>query len=595
MMISPLKEMCFWQYCSLFLGAINIISCQSSSKEEGMIPPNVIVILSDDQGWGDLSITGNTTLQTPNIDRIGKEGALLSRFYVSPVCSPTRAEFLTGRYHTRMGVYSTSAGGEMMDLDEKTIAQVFQEAGYATAAFGKWHNGMQFPYHPNARGFEEYYGFCSGHWGDYFSPPLDHNGELVKGNGYLTNDFTDHALDFMADNKDQPFFMYVAYNTPHAPMQVPDRWWKDMVSRNLNQYTDDRFEEDTLFTKAALAMCENIDWNVGRILDQLDESKLAENTIILYFSDNGPNSYRYNAGFKGRKGSIDEGGVRSPFLIRYPGNIPEGIEVSALSGAIDLLPTLADFSGIEVSTEKKLDGVSLKSVLTNSASPEDRYLYSYWKGKAGVRTQKYLYTHQDELYDIEEDPGQRNNITEDDALKGEMEGLLTAWVNKVESEQNIEERPFPLGHPAAEITQMPARDGIAHGGIQRSNKYPNCSFFTNWKKLEDRVTWDVNVWESGIFEVELYYTCPSEDTGATVQLSIGEQSLKYQVEEAHDPPLRGMENDRVQRPESYVKDFKKVSMGTIQLDGGRGVLELKAMDIPGESVMDFRLLVFRKI
>ena len=135
-------------------------------------PPNIVVILTDDQGWGDLSLNGNNDLSTPNIDSLAKDGASFDRFFVCPVCSPTRAEFLTGRYHVRGGVYSTSAGGERLNLDEITIADTFKSAGYTTGAFGKWHNGMQYPYHPNGRGFDEFYGFCSGHWGDYFSPPL---------------------------------------------------------------------------------------------------------------------------------------------------------------------------------------------------------------------------------------------------------------------------------------------------------------------------------------------------------------------------------------------------------------------------------------
>ena len=143
--------------------------------------PNIVVILTDDQGWGDLSLNGNKDLSTPNIDSLAHDGARFDRFFVCPVCSPTRAEFLTGRYHVRGGVYSTSTGGERLDLDELTIADTFKSAGYATGAFGKWHNGMQYPYHPNGRGFDEFYGFCSGHWGDYFSPPLEHNGQIVKG------------------------------------------------------------------------------------------------------------------------------------------------------------------------------------------------------------------------------------------------------------------------------------------------------------------------------------------------------------------------------------------------------------------------------
>ena len=159
--------------------------------------PNIVIFLADDQGWGDLSLNGNHNLQTPHIDSLARDGAMLDRFYVCPVCSPTRAEFLTGRYHPRGSVFSTSAGGERLDLDERTVGDVFRDAGYATGAFGKWHNGMQYPYHPNGRGFDEYYGFCSGHWGDYFSPPLEKNGQLVRGQGFIIDDFTNQAMAFI--------------------------------------------------------------------------------------------------------------------------------------------------------------------------------------------------------------------------------------------------------------------------------------------------------------------------------------------------------------------------------------------------------------
>ncbi|HKL20287.1 MAG TPA: sulfatase-like hydrolase/transferase, partial [Tichowtungia sp.] len=162
-------------------------------ERSGAAKPNIVVVLTDDQGWGDLSLHGNTQIATPNIDRLARAGAQFDRFYVSPVCSPTRAEFLTGRHHDRLGVYSTSEGGERLNADETTIADVFKAAGYQTAAFGKWHNGTQFPYHPNARGFDKFYGFCSGHWGSYFSPMLEHNGQIVQGSGFLPDDLTEHA------------------------------------------------------------------------------------------------------------------------------------------------------------------------------------------------------------------------------------------------------------------------------------------------------------------------------------------------------------------------------------------------------------------
>jgi arylsulfatase A-like enzyme len=162
--------------------------------------PNVVIFLADDSGWGDYSISGNTMVKTPNIDSIARQGASLDRFFVCAVCAPTRAEFFTGRYHPRTGVRGVSTGAERMNTDEKTLADAFKAAGYATGAFGKWHNGSQWPYHPSARGFEEYYGFTSGHWGEYFDPPLDHNGKAVRGKGYIADDITTHAIEFIEKN-----------------------------------------------------------------------------------------------------------------------------------------------------------------------------------------------------------------------------------------------------------------------------------------------------------------------------------------------------------------------------------------------------------
>jgi len=263
-------------------------------------PPNVVVILADDQGWGDLSGTGNTNLATTNIDSLAQDGATVEYFYVCAVCAPTRAEFLTGRYHPRTGVSGVSRGDERLNADETTIADVFHAAGYATGAFGKWHNGTQPPLHPNNRGFDEFYGFTSGHWGHYFSPPLDHNGKRVRGDGFIADDFADHAIRFIRENQERPFFCYVPFNTPHSPMMVPDRFYDKFAGKAPELRHRDGAKEDVMMTRAALALCENIDWNVGRILQTLQELELSDNTIVVYFSANGPISWRWNGGMKGR-------------------------------------------------------------------------------------------------------------------------------------------------------------------------------------------------------------------------------------------------------------------------------------------------------
>ena len=553
--------------------------------------PNVVVILADDQGWGDLSVNGNSNLSTPHIDSLAKSGAVFDRFYVCPVCSPTRAEFLTGRYHPRGGVGDVSKGGERLNLSEKTIADTFKAAGFVTGAFGKWHNGTQWPYHPNARGFDEYYGFTSGHWGSYFYPPLDHNGTPVRGKGFLADDLTEHAMQFIEQNQAHPFFCYVPYNTPHSPMQVPERFWQKFAQAELKLRARDPKQEDQDFTRAALAMCENIDWNVGRLLQRLDDLKLADNTIVIYFSDNGPNGWRWNGGMKGRKGSTDEGGVRAPFLIRWPGHVPAGRRVPQIAGAIDLLPTLADLAGIPVASPKPLDGVSLKPLLTGAARDwPNRMIFSHWMGKVSVRTQRHRLDAAGKLFDMEADLGQDRDLAQaQPETAARLSQAVAAWRKEMLPGLKNDDRPFPVGYREFPLTQLPARDGLPHGGVQRSANAPNSSFFQHWTRPEDSITWDIEIATAGRYEAVILYTCPLADIGSTVELSCNGSRIEGVVSEAHDPPLRGAENDRVPRQgESYVKDFQPLRLGVLDLKPGRGLLTLRALKVSGRQVMDVR-------
>jgi arylsulfatase A-like enzyme len=574
----------------------SLVSCRSTSNQ-AIERPNIVIFLTDDQGWGDLSLTGNTALRTPHIDSLAFNGALFEHFYVCPVCSPTRAELLTGRYHVRGGVYDTGAGGERLDLDEVTFAEILQTAGYVTAAFGKWHNGMQYPYHPNARGFDEFYGFCSGHWGNYFDPVLEHNGILTKGKGYIIDDLTDMGINFIESNKNKPFLLYLPYNTPHSPMQVPERWWNRFKEMEL---PDHRYNEreNPDHTRAAYAMCENIDWNVGRVMNKLKEIGLEKNTIVIYLSDNGPNGWRWNGGMEGIKGSTDEGGVRSPFLIQWEGRIRPGTRVRQIASSIDLFPTIIDMAGIPGCSDTKLDGISLKPLLFDEEVDwEARKIFNYWNNRTSVRDQQYRLDHQNRLFDMAIDPGQLVDISEQ--LPDVLENMIQAkeqWELEVLSElPERDMRPFPVGHPEFEYTQLPARDGIAHGNIQRSNRWPNCSFFTNWTSVDDKITWDVEVLSEGEYESIIYYTCTDGNTGSTIELSFGDITLQREITEVHDPPLIGMENDRVLRTESYVKDFKPLDLGTIYLEKSVGQLTLRATEIRGKEVIDFRLMMLRKL
>ena len=558
--------------------------------------PNVILIITDDQGWGDLSFNGNRNLKTPNIDALATNGVSFENFYVQPVCSPTRAELLTGRHYTRLGVYDTSAGGERFNLEETTIAEVFKKEGYHTAAYGKWHSGSQPPYHPNSRGFDDYYGFTSGHWGNYFSPMLEHNGKIVKGNGFLVDDLTNRSIDFIAKHQEEPFFLYLPLNTPHSPMQVPDEYWNRFEEKELEFKYQGTEKEEINFTKAALAMVENIDFNVGRIMQQLKTLNLEENTIIVFMSDNGPNSSRWNDGMRGRKGSTDEGGVRSPLFIQWKNMLPKGKKINRIASVIDILPTLTNLTDIVLETKKPIDGISLSPLLKEESYQwAPRFIFNHWNGKTSVRSQHYRLDNEDRLYHIFKERSQKTDVSKyQPSLRDSLVAVKRKWLKETLASEKLD-RPFPIGDPDFEFTHIPARDGIAHGNIKRSNRWPNDSFFTNLENEQDSITWNVEVLADGNFEVELYYTMKEENKGATLELSNGENKLIKKINEPHNPPLMGAENDRILRGESYVKDFKPINLGKIHLEKGRKPLILKALEIPGNKAIDFRLLVFKRI
>jgi arylsulfatase A-like enzyme len=541
-------------------------------------------------------VHGNRNLSTPRIDSLAREGAIFDRFYACPLCAPTRAELLTGRYHPRGGVHGVTTGAERLNLDERTVADVFRAAGYATAAFGKWHNGTQYPYHPNGRGFAEYYGFCSGHWGHYFDPLLEHNGQLLHGKGFIIDDLTDHALAFIEQHRDGPFFCYLPYNTPHTPWQVPDRFFNKFRDQPISMRYAGPQKELLDQTRCALAMCENIDWNVGRVLDRLAALGVAENTIVIYLSDNGPNSWRWNGEMRGRKGSTDEGGVRVPCLVRWPGHVRPGTKIAPIAGMIDLLPTLADLAGITLEPKKPLDGVSLKPLLVGSSSPwPERVIFSYNMGQTSARTQQYRLDSAGRLYDMQADPGQRRDIAaQRPEVATRLRAAVAAWKAEVLPGIEKDDRPFTVGYPQFPTTFLPARDGVAAGGIERSTKAPNCSYFTHWTSAAGTITWDIQVATTGTYEARVYYTCPPTDVGSTVELACGASRVRAKIAVAHDPPAVGAEQDRSPRTgESLVKEFRPLELGTMRLEQGRGTLVLRALDMPGAQVMEVRAVELR--
>ncbi len=588
------------------LTAIFVITLNASAADR----PNVVVFLADDAGWGDYSRNGNTQVSTPNIDSLAAGGVTMDRFYVCPVCSPTRAEFLTGRYHPRMGVSGTSTGQERMDLSENTIAEAFKAAGYATGAFGKWHNGSQWPYHPRARGFDDYFGHTAGHWGEYFDAPLeDSHGHIVRTKGYIVDVCTDQALSFIEKNKARPFFCYVPFTTPHSPFGVPDEYWQRFKNKPITQRATLPEQEDLDQTRCVLAMIENQDWNVGRMLAKLKEHKLADNTIVVYFSDNGPNTSRWTGGMKGRKGSTDEGGVRSTCFIRWPAKLPQNRTVTEISGAIDLLPTLTALAGIKRVGEKPLDGKDLSPLLLGRSEPwPERMIFSTWGRHLSVRTQQYRLDNEGKLYDMLADPGQTKDIAaEKSDVAARLRQAATNWGkemfgNEVASaptgkgkakkqwrDNVVDARPIPVGYREFPITMLPARDGEPRGGVKRSSGAPNSSYFVNWTGKDDSMVWSLEVNTTGRYEVTIDYTCPVPDAGSTIELSFGNNRLTGKVQPGWDPPLY-TNQDTIARPpgESKMKEFRTLELGVMRLEKGAGPLTLRALDIPGKNVMDVR-------
>ncbi len=565
--------------------------------------PNIVIFLADDAGWGDYSHNGNQMVRTPNIDSIAKGGVTLDRFYVSPVCSPTRAEFLTGRYHPRGGVRGVSTGQERLDLSEKTLADAFKAAGYATGAFGKWHNGSQWPYHPMARGFDEYFGHSSGHWGEYFDAPLEHNGKMIKTEGYIVDVCTDRAIDFIERNHNKPFLCYVPFTTPHSPWAVPEKDWARFKNKPVTQTATNPDQENADHTRCALAMIENQDWNVGRVLAKLAQHGLAENTIVFFFSDNGPNSFRWTGGMKGRKGSTDEGGIRAPGFIRWPAKIPAGQTVLPISGAIDLLPTLTSLAGVARVGTKPLDGRDLSPLLFKPDSTwPDRMIVSTWNNNISIRTQRHRLDAQGELFDMKNDPGQTTPITaREPAVAAELRAAAKAWREDVLGDRPgkggakraagnaVDPRPLTVGYREFPITMLPARDGEPRGNVKRSSNAPNSSYFVNWKSRDDQMEWLLDVNTAGKYAVTIDYTCPVPDAGSTIELSFKESRLAGKVAPGWDPPLN-TNQDTLPRPagESQMKPFRSLALGEIDLPRGTGPLTLRALEIPGKSVMDVR-------
>jgi arylsulfatase A-like enzyme len=292
-----------------------LASCGGPELQEPSLPPNIVLVMTDDQGWAQVGWRGNEVIQTPHLDRLAAESVEFTRFYVSPVCAPTRASLMTGRYNYRTGVVDTYLGRAMRHSDERTLPEMLGAAGYRSGIFGKWRLGDNYPMRPQDQGFDEVLVHGGGGIGQpadppgnsYFDPILRHDGIEQQRKGYCTHIFFDAAIEFIERNREKPFFAYIPTNAPHSPYLVPDSYIEPYKTKGLD-------EKDA----AIYGMITNIDDNVGRLVARLDDLGLAENTILIFMTDNGPTTRHFTAGLRSQKASVYEGGVRVPFLLRWP-------------------------------------------------------------------------------------------------------------------------------------------------------------------------------------------------------------------------------------------------------------------------------------
>lgn len=582
---------------ALILAAVGFLAVATAPRAASQETrrPNVLLIMADDMGWGDVRSHGNDKIDTPVLDRLAASGARFDRFYVSPVCAPTRASLLTGRYHLRTYTSWVTGGRETMQAVEVTLAEGMRQSGYRTGLFGKWHNGAHYPMDPNGQGFDEFLGFCAGHWNNYFDTRLQKNREWVQTKGYITDVLTDGAMEFIRQHRSEPFLCYVPYNAPHGPFQVPDGYFDKYKQRGL----DDK-------TASVYGMVENIDDNVGRLLKQLDDLKLAENTIVLFLTDNGPNGVRFNGGMKGTKGSVHEGGVRVPLFVRWPGQIRPGTVVQETTAHIDLLPTLNDLCGIEPRGSLPIDGRSLAPLLRGSTQGwPDRLLFTHQSRRGSVeptpgsvRSRQYRLANTGkgwELYDMLSDPGQKQDLS---ARKPEVVSRLReayeTWFSDV-TEGGFERIPTPVGYPQALTVELPAPEAQFSGGLHFFGKsgWAN-DWITGWTNPADTISWSLDVVRPGKYEVTVLYTCPPGSTGARIEAETSDHKTVAVLREAHDPKPKPSP-DRVPRGEVYEKEWGRLKLGTLEMKRGRTPLVLRALSKPGKVVMDVKGVVLTQV
>jgi arylsulfatase len=521
--------------------------CDFGRKSE---QPNVILIMTDDQGFGDLAYYGNPHIKTPVIDKFAGESVRFNEFLVSAVCAPTRSALMTGRYPLRTGVRDTYQGGAIMASSEITIAEVLKNAGYKTGMIGKWHLGDNYPCRPQDQGFDyalHHLAGGIGQWGDwpnfhkgnnsYFNPTLWENGKKVESKGYCSDVFTNKAISFLEENKENPFFLYLAFNAPHDPLQVPDEYYnkyKD-IDPSVGFEKDSRpfLEMNEIMKEKArkvYAMVTNIDDNLGRLFNKIDELHLKENTLVIFMTDNGPIPYRYIAGLRGQKSSVYQGGVQVPAFWRYPNGFKGNRDIKATASHFDIFPTLAQLCGADIPSDRKIDGVSLMPLLKGQETNlPQRSVCRYWTRREPQKYKNMMIRKGEyklvgncdmeaqiekfELFNMKSDPYEQNNIIDKNIqLASGLKTEMNNWIDELMTSPNALQSPRIIIGTEYENPSILNLNDV--------------HFATHKDAEKGVVYWETEIANPGEYEINLYFKKALE-SDCEVQLKIGEKEFSY--------------------------------------------------------------------
>ena len=554
--------------------------------------PNIVLIVTDDQGWWDVSSHGNEDIETPNLDRLASEGVELTRFYVQPVCAPTRAGLMTDRHYLRTGVYNTRFGGDTLGPVEHTLGEALRHAGYRTGIFGKWHLGEYRRFHPGQRGFDEAVFFSAGHTERYWEPDaLLRNGRPVSVRGHITDVLTDAASTFVRSVQERPFFLYMAYNVPHTPLIVSDALQEKYQAKGVGS-NDARI----------YGLVEQCDAVIGRLLEVIDSAGLREDTIVLFMSDNGGVSRHYRAGLRGGKGSVYEGGVLSPFFARWPGRFEAGRKTDARGSHLDLFPTLLEIAGGEPRSDATLDGRSLLPLLAGETdeSPHDR-LFHIWDRHAPSMESRWAIAGPryklvgDQLYDLQSDPGEQRDIaSQEPEIVTSLRREFTEWLADVTVGKTFEPVPIPVGDSLEDPVDllpswarhkgqhasvvMPRHRGpvppasLGDQPVEESTVYTFGAYYWDtiegWNEPGESVAWKIDVAEAGEYDVTLVYGCDLDDAGGQFMVSAGGSELLGTV---RSTPGRTF--------------FEPHRVGTLRLPEGATELRVRVVASAGRDLM----------